>query len=75
MLEDMPLLEQGQYEKVRGQHYDLVLNGMEIGGGSVRVHNAKLQEKIFREVLQVWSQEASRAPIFVGLTNFSLPLS
>ncbi|KAG9048883.1 hypothetical protein FS837_011792 [Tulasnella sp. UAMH 9824] len=57
MLEDMPLLEQGQYEKVRGQHYDLVLNGMEIGGGSVRVHNAKLQEKIFREVLQLTETE------------------
>ncbi|KAG8891184.1 hypothetical protein FRC01_014851 [Tulasnella sp. 417] len=57
MLEDMPPLEQGQYEKVRGQHYDLVLNGMEIGGGSVRVHNAKLQEKIFRDVLQLTETE------------------
>lgn len=57
MLEDMPLVEQGRYENIRGQHYDLVLNGMEIGGGSVRVHNAKLQEKIFREVLQLTEAE------------------
>lgn len=39
--------------QVRGQHYDLVLNGAEIGGGSVRVHDADMQEHIFSNVLQV----------------------
>ena len=39
--------------QVRGQHYDLVLNGQEIGGGSVRVHDAALQEYIMKEVLKV----------------------
>jgi aspartyl-tRNA synthetase len=39
--------------QVRGQHYDLVLNGVEIGGGSVRVHDADMQEHIFSNVLQV----------------------
>ena len=39
--------------QVRGQHYDLVLNGVEIGGGSVRVHDADMQEYIFSNVLQV----------------------
>ncbi len=39
--------------QVRGQHYDLVLNGTEIGGGSVRVHDANMQEYIFSEILQV----------------------
>lgn len=33
--------------KVRAQHYDLVLNGTEIGGGSIRVHKADQQEEIF----------------------------
>jgi aspartyl-tRNA synthetase len=42
--------------QVRGQHYDLVLNGQEIGGGSVRVHDAALQEYIMKEVLKVNSQ-------------------
>ncbi len=39
--------------QVRGQHYDLVLNGMEIGGGSVRVHDAAMQEHIFGKILEV----------------------
>lgn len=39
--------------QVRGQHYDLVLNGVEIGGGSVRVHDANMQNYIFSDILQV----------------------
>ncbi|XP_053099949.1 aspartate--tRNA ligase, mitochondrial [Hemicordylus capensis] len=38
--------------KVRGQHYDLVLNGSEIGGGSIRIHNAKQQRFILERVLK-----------------------
>lgn len=51
--EDMQALKEGKVEAVRGQHYDLVLNGQEIGGGSVRIHDAALQEHVMREVLQV----------------------
>ncbi|XP_004484828.2 aspartate--tRNA ligase, mitochondrial isoform X1 [Dasypus novemcinctus] len=39
-------------EKVRGQHYDLVLNGSEIGGGSIRIHNAELQHFILTTLLK-----------------------
>jgi aspartyl-tRNA synthetase len=46
MFEDIDMLDQDP-SQVRGQQYDLVLNGNEIGGGSIRIHNADLQEKIF----------------------------
>ena len=53
MYEDIQAFYAGDYRRVRGQHYDLVLNGVEIGGGSVRIHDSEMQEYVFREVLQV----------------------
>lgn len=47
MPEDVPLLEKEDFGKVRSRAYDLVLNGNEIGSGSVRIHNRELQQKIF----------------------------
>ncbi|KAL9043918.1 MAG: hypothetical protein Q9214_002910 [Letrouitia sp. 1 TL-2023] len=42
--------------RVVGDHYDLVMNGVELGGGSRRVHNAEMQEFIMRDILKM-SQE------------------
>ncbi len=44
---DVKLLDSAP-EKVRGKHYDIVCNGYEIGGGSIRIHQSELQRKIFR---------------------------
>jgi aspartyl-tRNA synthetase len=54
--EDLPLLE-SQPEKVRSRAYDLVLNGNEIGGGSIRIHQREMQERVFK-VLQISTGEA-----------------
>ncbi|KAJ2571287.1 aspartate--tRNA ligase msd1 [Coemansia sp. RSA 1813] len=39
--------------KVHGQHYDLVLNGVELGGGSIRIHDAGLQSYVFEKILRL----------------------
>ena len=44
--EDISLLDKNP-EKVKSYQHDLVLNGVEVGGGAIRIHDAKLQEKIF----------------------------
>lgn len=45
--EDIPLLDEHP-ERVRAKAYDFVCNGVELGGGSLRIHDGKLQEKMFQ---------------------------
>ena len=45
--DDIPLLD-SHPEQVRAKAYDFVCNGVELGGGSLRIHDGKLQEKMFR---------------------------
>jgi hypothetical protein len=54
--EDVAKLEAGDYANVRAVAYDVVLNGYELGGGSIRIHERDLQAKMF-EVLGVGPEE------------------
>jgi aspartyl-tRNA synthetase len=57
--EDLPLLEAGEYAKVRAEAYDVVLNGVEIGGGSIRIHEQDLQAKMF-QVLGITAEQQAK---------------
>lgn len=50
--EDYDFLETAPL-KVRGEHYDLVMNGVEVGGGSRRIHDSELQKYIFESILNI----------------------
>ncbi|KAJ9592823.1 hypothetical protein L9F63_015514, partial [Diploptera punctata] len=50
--EDMHLLQK-QPLKVKSLHYDLVLNGCEVGGGSIRIHDPVLQHYVLKDILQI----------------------
>jgi len=55
-VEDLPLLESGDLGKVRAVAYDVVLNGVELGGGSIRIHEKDLQARMF-EALGIGPEE------------------
>jgi aspartyl-tRNA synthetase len=57
--EDVGLLEAGDLAKVRAEAYDVVLNGVEIGGGSIRIHEQDLQAKLF-QVLGINPEQQQR---------------
>ncbi len=55
--EDIPLLDTAP-EKVRAKAYDIIINGWEVGGGSVRIHKRDIQQKVF-DIIGLTDEEAN----------------
>jgi aspartyl-tRNA synthetase len=70
--EDLALLDVDPL-KVRSASYDLVLNGIEVGSGSVRIHNAEIQKKVFR-LLKLTEEEINdRFGFFTEALQYGTP--
>ena len=72
MDEDAPLLATDP-GRVRAKAYDVVLNGYEVGGGSIRIHDSALQAKVF-ELLSLSQEEArDRFGFFLEALEYGTP--
>jgi aspartyl-tRNA synthetase len=70
--EDLPLLD-SEPARARSKAYDLALNGMEIGGGSIRVHQVELQKRIL-ELMGIGTEEAqAKFGFFLEALSFGAP--
>lgn len=72
MEEDMPRFFEGDMD-IRTNTYDLVLNGNEIGGGSIRIHNPQVQEKVFEKLGLTQEQAREKFGFFIDAFKYGAP--
>lgn len=70
--EDIPLIDSDPL-KVRAKAYDLVLNGCELGGGSIRIHDQSLQRKIFERLKLTHDEIERKFGFFIKALQFGTP--
>lgn len=72
--EDLHYLDDGEDpHKAHAQSYDIILNGQEIGGGSIRVHDPKIQEKIFKALGYSKEQAEQRFGFLLRGLEYGMP--
>ncbi|MBS3143553.1 aspartate--tRNA ligase [Candidatus Woesearchaeota archaeon] len=71
--EDIKNLETGKLDKIKARAYDLVLNGYEIGGGSIRIHDPKLQYKIFEKLKLTKEEIQEKFGFFINALKYGTP--
>ena len=69
---DLPLLETSP-DKVRAKAYDLVLNGTEVGGGSIRIHDMDIQRRIFKALGLSDEETETKFGYFLDALSFGAP--
>ncbi len=72
--EDIAKLTTGKLDSIKAQAYDLVLNGFEIGGGSIRIHDPKLQKKIFETLKLTQKEIDEKFGFFVNALKYGAPV-
>ena len=70
--DDIPLLDEHP-EKVRAKAYDFVCNGIEVGGGSIRIHDSQLQEKMFNILGFTEEQAMAQFGFLINAFKFGAP--
>ncbi|MDD7462782.1 MAG: aspartate--tRNA ligase [Prevotellaceae bacterium] len=70
--DDIPLLDEHP-EQVRARAYDFVCNGVELGGGSIRIHEGKLQEKMFKILGFTEEQALSQFGFLINAFKYGAP--
>ena len=73
MPEHLQMMLDGNRKDCNAQAYDLVLNGVEIGGGSIRIHDPKVQEKVFRLLGLTEQQVRDKFGFFVDAFKYGAP--
>jgi len=71
--EDMEKFLQGQTDNIRTNTYDLVLNGSEIGGGSIRISNTELQAKVFERLSLSQEEAKEKFGFFLEAFKYGAP--
>ena len=72
MDEDLPRLEK-EPGSVRAKAYDLVINGYEIGGGSIRIHNPEVQSRVFAVLGMTPDQARQRFGFLLDALKYGAP--